>query len=630
MMSNTAHASPSLPVCEDLIRQLESLRLALVQYAAGHQTLFLELPPDRRPGAENLLHYLALRSRDLRPLQRRLTRLGLFSPGQSEIRILPAIDAVLGHLHRLEGDATASTSSPSSAVNTEAEIDLLASNTKKLLGSAPGNRKTRIMVTLSSEAADDYLLVHQLVKSGMDCLRVNCSHNDEATWARTIEHLRDAERATGRSCRVLMDLGGPKLRIGPMETRPAVLKVRPKRNELGQVVRPARIWLYAENVSYGMDAADANLQVDKEWLKQLATGDRIRLTDTRDSHRTWRIREVRSDGCWAEAKKTTYLANGTILRRRGDHCSQETMISRLPPAESIILLKTGDTLVISGSGQAGCAATHNENGDLLNPGSICLPVAEIYRDAHPGERVCFDDGRIVGMIEKVEAKRLYLRITHTRKPVEKLSRDKGINFPDTQLSLPALGAKDLDDLKFAAKNADMIGLSFANCREDVAALRKHLADLGRETAGVVLKIETRRGFANLPDMLFEAMKFPACGVMIARGDLGVECGFERMVEVQEEMIRLCEAAHVPVIWATQVLENLAKRGHATRAEVTDAGMSQSAECVMLNKGPHIVEAVTMLDDILQRMQRHYEKQHPQLGELQVASAFTARTPGLSD
>ena len=95
--------------------------------------------------------------------------------------------------------------------------------------------------------------------------------------------------------------------------------------------------------------------------------------------------------------------------------------------------------------------------------------------------------------------------------------------------------------------------------------------------------------------------------MIARGDLAVECGYERLAEVQEEILWLCEAAHMPVIWATQVLEGVAKRGQPSRAEITDAAMSERAECVMLNKGPHIVGAVRVLDDILRRMQGHQHK-----------------------
>jgi pyruvate kinase len=106
--------------------------------------------------------------------------------------------------------------------------------------------------------------------------------------------------------------------------------------------------------------------------------------------------------------------------------------------------------------------------------------------------------------------------------------------------------------------------------------------------------------------------------MIARGDLAVECGWERMAEVQEEILWLSEAAHVPVIWATQVLENLAKKGQPSRAEITDAAMAERAECVMLNKGPHLLKAIETLDDILDRMQAHQQKKTSMLRNLVVA------------
>jgi pyruvate kinase len=107
------------------------------------------------------------------------------------------------------------------------------------------------------------------------------------------------------------------------------------------------------------------------------------------------------------------------------------------------------------------------------------------------------------------------------------------------------------------------------------------------------------------------------GVMIARGDLAVECGFERLAELQEEMLWVCEAAHMPVVWATQVLENLAKTGRPSRAEITDAAMGVRADCVMLNKGPHILEAMHMLDDILRRMQDHQSKKRSLLRALKA-------------
>jgi pyruvate kinase len=245
-------------------------------------------------------------------------------------------------------------------------------------------------------------------------------------------------------------------------------------------------------------------------------------------------------------------------------------------------------------------------------------VPEIFRDAQPGEPVIFDDCRISGIIEKRSDEQLDVRITHTRKPQEKLSSDKGLNLPETRLELPALSPEDVQDLDFVASNADMIGLSFTNTPEDVRELRQRLLALDAAHVGVVVKIETKRGFANLPRILIEALRFPACGVMIARGDLAAECGFERMAELQEEILWICEAAHVPVIWATQVLEGLTKRGHASRAEISDAAMGQSAECVMLNKGPYVVEAVRMLDDILRRMQDHQSKKRSMLRKLNLA------------
>jgi pyruvate kinase len=183
------------------------------------------------------------------------------------------------------------------------------------------------------------------------------------------------------------------------------------------------------------------------------------------------------------------------------------------------------------------------------------------------------------------------------------------------MRLSAVTEKDASDLRFVAANADMVGLSFIRNVSDVESLWARLAEFGGENLGVVLKIETRRAFEMLPDLLLQAMRSPSFGVMIARGDLAVECGFERLAEVQEEILWLCEAAHTPVIWATQVLQTLAKTGMLSRAEVTDAAVGERAECVMLNKGPHIVDAMRVLDNILQRMQAHQSKKRSMLRRL---------------
>jgi pyruvate kinase len=153
-----------------------------------------------------------------------------------------------------------------------------------------------------------------------------------------------------------------------------------------------------------------------------------------------------------------------------------------------------------------------------------------------------------------------------------------------------------------------------------------LESRGGAHLGIVLKVETRAAFDQLPNLLLTALRSPPVGVMVARGDLAVELGFERLAEVQEQILWLCEAAHVPVIWATQVLESLAKKGLPSRAEVTDAAMSGRAECVMLNKGPHVLTAVRFLDNVMTRMQTHQAKKRAVLRRLSVSERIVDTPP----
>lgn len=193
--------------------------------------------------------------------------------------------------------------------------------------------------------------------------------------------------------------------------------------------------------------------------------------------------------------------------------------------------------------------------------------------------------------------------------------EKGINLPDTDLGISAVTDADFPLLQVAAMHADMVALSFLRHERDVDDLRRYLQQVQAEHLGLVLKIETTAAFARLPEILLHAMRSPLVGVMIARGDLAVEVGYERLAEVQEEILWLCEAAHLPVIWATSVLDQLARTGQPSRAEVTDAAMAQRAECVMLNKGPHVDAAIATLDDILRRMSGHQRKKTPLLRPL---------------
>jgi len=163
-----------------------------------------------------------------------------------------------------------------------------------------------------------------------------------------------------------------------------------------------------------------------------------------------------------------------------------------------------------------------------------------------------------------------------------------------------------------------VSQSFVKRPADIVSLQDELLAMAGTSLGLVIKIETKKGFKNLPKLLLTAMRSYPIAVMIARGDLAVEAGWERLAELQEEILWLCEAAQIPVIWATQVLERTTKTGQPSRAEISDAALSQRADCVMLNKGPHIIAAIKMLDNILHRMQGHQYKKTPRMRKLRFS------------
>ena len=253
------------------------------------------------------------------------------------------------------------------------------------------------------------------------------------------------------------------------------------------------------------------------------------------------------------------------------------------------------------------------------PAQLGCSLAEAFAVTRRGHHVWLDDGKLGGVVEAVDRASIELRITSAGAKGSKLRAGKGINLPDAVLDIDLLGSHSRDALQFAAEHADIVELSFISRAHEVERVNGYLDQHSRPEVGIILKIETRRAFEHLPGMLLAALggDRPA-GVMIARGDLAVECGYERLAEVQEEILWLCQAAHVPVIWATQVLDQLARTGRPSRAEITDAAMGVQAECVMLNKGPRIIEAISVLDDILRRMERHHRKRRSLLPRLQAS------------
>lgn len=197
-----------------------------------------------------------------------------------------------------------------------------------------------------------------------------------------------------------------------------------------------------------------------------------------------------------------------------------------------------------------------------------------------------------------------------------LKEDKGLNLPETKFTLPALTGKDLHDLDFIYRHADMIGFSFVESLADINWLVKELDKRNAQHLSIIAKIETKHAVKNLPEIILGTIGRHQLGIMIARGDLAIELGAEQLSEIQEEILWVCEAAHIPVIWATQVLETMVKKGVISRPEFSDAAMGAGADCIMLNKGPYILQGLRTLNNILIRMQAHQRKKQSLMCTLQ--------------
>ncbi len=454
----------------DLHREIDALISAVrdegearaASWSAGIQRAGFE------QSALNLAHYMALRRRDLRPMQRSLIALGLSSLGRLESRVLPTLLAVRAALAAL---ADLPRESGPGARTMFAGEQRLADRTRELLGASALSRPIALLVTCPSTAADDPSFMLTLAAHGVEALRINCAHDNAVRWERMIGHARAAEKATGRRFKIFMDLPGPKIRTGAV-----------------------------------------------------------------------------------------HLPQG---RER---------------------VGKGDLLAIAPCGGLERVPLAHEHFAAECTLSEALAAAKV------GERLYVDDGKLGAEIERVEPWGLLARATSASAKGVRLKPEKGLNFPDTELNIAALTEADHAVLDFVAAHADGIGFSFVQSAADVQMLQDALATRRPDdwqTRSLVLKIETARAVRNLPDMVVRAAGRQPTGVMIARGDLAVEIGFARLAEMQEEILWIGEAADIPVIWATQVLEHLVQKGMPSRGEMTDAAMAARSECVMLNKGPYL-------------------------------------------
>ncbi len=596
---------------QEIAASIDSVIEKISEYEQKFQLQIDNVHPKYTKSAKNLIHYLALRSYDIDVLQEKIDEIGLPSSPGIENSILFRL---LNFQTIINSLLNVGVASDETLFLTKKEANkILKENILSVFGSIKKKRKTAIMVTQPLVAASDKKFVKSLLELGMDCARINCAHDDEVIWKQIIDNIK----ADRNDCKIMMDLGGPKLRTGKMKHGHKVIRLKPRKNTLGKVVAPVKIWMapFGTPPPNGKEA-DAIIPINKKWLQKTQKGSFIVFKDSRGKNRKIIIDKKEGNGRWGSCNKSAFITTGTLLNVFfvKESIPEKHTANRLLPLEEVIFLMEGDLLRLDKEPILGEPTIYTEGKKLDKIAHISCTLPEVFNMVKVGEPIYFDDGKIEGQIKEIRSGCLIIEITSTKKRGGKLKADKGINLPDSKLNFKYLTDKDLIDLKFVVKNADTVNFSFVNNKQDVQNLLDELKILNAEI-GIILKIETQDAYRNLPSILLKAMENYPVGVMIARGDLAIETGWENFAIIQEEIMQLCEAAHLPQVWATQVLENLAKKGIPTRAEITDAAMAQRAECVMLNKGPYIEKAVKMLDKILRKMQRVQKKKRTLLPKL---------------
>ena len=569
----------------------------------------------------NLAHYLAMRQFDLRHLQDRLAQAGLSSLGRAEASVLSTLDSLIEVLKRATDKHYLQCEKKTSEYGFNRGQQLLEQHTIELFGPFHEHGRAHVMVTLGTEASWDYTLISSLLEKGMTCARINCAHDDTAIWQGMIRNVRRGETEMGRSCRILMDLAGHKIRTGPIALGPSVHHIRVQKERTGRVVAPGYLILTSKSESQSVDSSLFSVSIPKPLHKKLAPGIYLGFIDCQNKQRYLKVEKALSDTDWlVSCEKSAYLVPGCPLTLTTDQQIEnpksvdEYTLGGFSGDPLDIRVFKNELLLLTPGNIDGKPAEYDEQG-LIHPAQIGCTLSSLIEKLEPGQPVWIDDGKLGAIVEAVTEQGALLRVTVAKASGVRIQSGKGINFPGAEFNLPTLTQKDLTDLDFVCVHADLVGFSFVETLADMEQLMSELAKRNASELPIIAKIETNRAVKNLPDIILGTIGRHNLGIMIARGDLAVELGSARLAEIQEELLWLCEAAHVPVIWATQVLESIAKKGTRSRPEFTDAAMAVRAECVMLNKGPYILDAIEALVNVMVRMHEHQRKKFSRLRAL---------------
>ncbi|MGD1837027.1 MAG: pyruvate kinase [Nitrososphaeraceae archaeon] len=559
---------------------------------------------------DNLIAYLLLRKQDIRDLQSELSEQGLSSLGRLEGQVLYVLEKVLQNLGFTQFPY-ATLCKPSSE---QARLQLNLKS-KQLFGEPRKNRNTRILVTLDSSFLDKRDLIEKLLKEGMDMVRINCAHNTHEQWKNLIDLIRDIEQDLiqngkyNKHCKILMDLAGSKIRVNPINQKENFIKIKVPKIIDGKTVD------YLEGVidttaeftklnSPGTNPAFVISLTNNDMISKIKIGDKIKFFDSIGRKRSLQILKIINDHkISVRLSKTSYLDKHVQFKIKKENASFK--IGKIKQEQIKLKVKKGDSLRLYRHSPYSLSSEKNHRAGLR------CTFPEALKNVQIGNRIFIDDGKISGIVKSSNKDYLELEIVFPVGKSATIKPYKGLNLPDTKLDLPALTKQDLKNLEFITKNADLVGLSFVHSSEDIRSLDLELNKLGYHDFPIIAKLETKESINNLARILITGLDLPKFGILIARGDLAVEVGFEKLALIQEDILCLCEASHIPVILATQILENLTEIGIPTRAEITDASIGQRAQCVMLSSGKYILEAVTVLSELLSD-EKKYNSQKSQI------------------
>jgi pyruvate kinase len=579
----------------NLYNELEVLKNELIEHSCDNSN---------NQSIQNLKAYTYLRSKDITTLQEKLTSFGLSSLGRSQSCIISAINQDLIILSALLGTNTKQLEAENNFLNFNQSKELMDKNAT-VFGAADSELITKIMVTLPSFTKDSPILIKNLISIGTSVLRINTAHDNPSAWKEMAKTIQEENKLQNKDTKIYVDLAGPKNRTGSIVKVVQPFKIGSKEGKKVEIV--PQILAHFHTKGEGEDERElATLVVDDNfYLKAYKAKHKVIILDfEKEKKHSFKV-IVENERLFAIVDKKVFISPDTKIMLKLQEKTLKSKLHNFITQPEVIRLFRNDSIIITPNEIDG-SSNYDYEGSLYFS-IISCSNKEIFNYVQVGDNIFIDDGKIGCKVEKILPIGLECRVFLAKENGTVLKEEKGINFPDTDLVISAITPTDERNFNDIVEYADIIGISFAQSKEDIKKLQELLQGKNKTNIAIVPKIETKLALKNLPQILEQLLQSEKYAVMIARGDLAIEVGFDNLPYIQEEIFSICEAAHVPVIYATQILEGKMKNNLPSRAEVIDAANAQRADCVMLNKGPFVVDTVVSIKNILRSVHTLFHK-----------------------